>query len=251
MVLGLFGLTLGLAACPGDDGEGTGTDGDTDPTSTTAMTTTPMTTSPSTSATTPTTDMTPTPMTTDMTTDVTSDTATDTDPSATDTDTTGGRNTCSACIEENCGDELAACAGVKDCNCWIECTAGMGTEKECAEECGGPPPMRFADFFACIGRNCVDDCSDDDTTTGGADGMYQACEMQQCPDDLTCATNLNICTIPCESPDDCPAPVGSDAEVDCSPVIFHCLLRCNNGETCPPTTECNDFNQFDSICSAT
>ena len=156
MVLGLFGLTLGLAACPSDDGEGSGTEGDTDGTTSGTMSSTSLSTSTtamSTSSSSSSTTMEPTTeMMTESTTNVT-DTDTDTDPGT----TTGGED-CDTCVADNCGKSLGVCTGIKDCACWLGCTAEGGDEKMCAMECMGPPPDEFGDVLECIAMNCEDAC---------------------------------------------------------------------------------------------
>src|SRR5688572_15486476 len=144
MVLGLFGLTLGLAACPSDDGEGSGTDGETESTTSGTMSatspstsTTAMSTSSSSSSTTmePTTEV-----MTESTTNV-SDTDTDTDPGT----TTGGED-CETCVADSCGKPLGVCTGVKECACWLGCSAEGGDEAACTKECG-PAPEEYGDVF--------------------------------------------------------------------------------------------------------
>jgi hypothetical protein len=254
MVLGLVGLTLGLAACPGDDTGGTGTDGDTDATST-GMTTVPSTTSPSTSTTMATTDMTTTP-TTDMTTDMTTSPTTDMTTDMTTDATTTGPDECTPCVEENCGDQIGVCIGIEECACWLECTAAGNDEPTCLKMCKGPPPMRFNDFLQCVAMECTEECFGGGTGTGtgtggGGDGQYEECMgMMMCPDGMVCNMFLNYCSIECDGDDDaCPAPASGDATPICSGISNTCVLPCNDGETCPDNLECTDVGMGQSLCS--
>jgi hypothetical protein len=251
MLLGLFGLTLNMAACPSDDAEGTATDGETEGTSTGAMT---MTTSPSTSTTTPatTTDTTTEP-TTEPTTDVTSDATTDTDTATGTEGTTMAEDLCTPCVTDNCGDQAGVCLGIKDCACWLECTSMMNDEATCMKECG-PPPMEFGDFLECVATECSEECLGGGTgtgTTGGDDGVYSPCEMgNMCPGDLECNDVLQICTFGCEGDvENCPDPADGDATPACSMISDTCILTCADGEMCPAGTDCQDFGGGNSICT--
>jgi len=50
---------------------------------------------------------------------------------------------------------------------------------------------------------------------------------------------LNVCTGPCESEADCPAPATGDATVTCSGDPAGCVLECDEGEACPDGMECS------------
>jgi hypothetical protein len=251
MVLGLFGLTLGLAACPSDDGEGSGTDGETESTTSGTMSgtspstsTTAMSTSSSSSSTTmePTTEM-----MTESTTNI-SDTDTDTDPGT----TTGGED-CETCVADSCGKALGTCAGIKECNCWLECAAGGGDPKTCAGECMGPPPEEYDDVLECIGMNCQDACfggGSSSSGTGGGDGIYEPCEgMGMCPGDLECHMfDLGICTQACDNDDECPDPASGDATAECGDTSNQCVLNCQGDATCPEGLECIPNEVFGDFC---
>ncbi len=251
-------LVLGLAAfgC-GDDGAGgggtetesaTGT-GSTGDVSATNPTMTTMTTN-STQGMTGTTD----PTTGDPTTgvDSTGAPATDTGTPATDTGTpTGGGMECEMCIEMQCGDQVAACAGDMDCACWIDCI-NMGNDQGMCFGMCGPPPGELGDLVDCVDAECAEPCSDNPGTTGGmmGGGTYDMCnDDMDCPMDAPCNMFIGYCSVMCNGDDNaCPAPPDGDATPECSGFSDQCILPCGGGAQCPTGMSCEQVGGGQNLC---
>lgn len=154
--------------------------------------------------------------------------------------TTTGADTCDACIGANCGDELAACTGEPDCDCWLTCLAEGNDPPTCGMMCNGMPPMELFQLNNCIDAECDAECNGGGSTGGGAGGSYEPCMGDMdCDMGLVCNMFLGYCSINCMGDDmACPAPPQGDSQPICSNMSDTCLLPCGDGETCPDGMNC-------------
>ena len=68
---------------------------------------------------------------------------------------------CQLCLAENCCEELTACAGDDDCNCFNTCLNEGNGGMQCTEMCGIDNPMQipgFGDLRSCTMDSCGDFC---------------------------------------------------------------------------------------------
>lgn len=76
---------------------------------------------------------------------------------------TGALDSCSACIAEQCFDDVAACLDDEACGCWLECLESTDDASTCASACGDAPATLEA-VLTCTTRTCAQDCEAEGST---------------------------------------------------------------------------------------